>query len=876
MIGIQASTSSNPGRPIEDNFVRQREDSVVKDDIFRRRRNSSIQSNPENLLSELASKVRSIQDQTESFNILLDQEQLNIDEQQDTLSNIRQKHDDLQNQYTNLKSETLRRDEDFDPDSEVAGELHKLNLKLDDLEGAVNNNVRLKANERQPFKKNAMKASHSVASGEGSLGGPQSGYLANRKRPEVLPSVGTIQTGRRKSSLGSIGVNAEAGGGEVDDMIDRVNEEYGNLMDKYRNLKAMSKNPSRNAEVDHLMQQLRNIYDKAPEQLNLVPPEEVAERPLLKPASSVSSSNPPGLTQSDLEFRHRETSSLASISTAAGRRRFTPDHGSGKFPPIPGDSGIGTTTASSMTGQKQRLGTAINQSHSQGRKSTNSKRGDRPPSRRSLNIEQTSSDSDDMRRPPRRSPAVRPQSDSLRGSQRSQRIKTNPTPTDSEIGIYNEANRNDAELKQLQKEVIDLKEQLNQRGSSKSTPVARQPQPVPHFDLHRVAPSQPEPVRPAPQQPYAPYSQYWQPGQTWNVQPLYEAAVPQPEIQSATIETRGDHPSEVYDPRYPDNFDYRQRRQRQYERSKRNRRHLEPNEEVYLERGPAADHRNDWEYPEDDYPDSPSYYQQISQRQLQRNYPQYNPQFDESLRTGQPYSAYGESHRYGGNHYPNQPIYTHGPGPSYDQNQGYSQNVNDGSVNKGVPHSNNNQQYANQQNSNWDASVPPNWAPSNNANGYNGNGNNNQIPIFLQQNSNKIAQLQNGNPNPSIFVPAKIEEAPKRVARKSKIRYYIREYDDSEDNEKKNHKHHHRHHHHHHHKHRHRHDKTRSRSSSAHAKDDSDRKCKYSTSEDEKSDNLNKVLERAKALKKLSGKVKDTLSEDLERSFQESFLHDYL
>ena len=100
-------------------------------------------------------KAKAIEDQTSAFQILLDENQLTVDDQSKALDNIKSNYESLQRDYRTAKDEHdfKRRqssghdtgsDVAFDDDREIEGELYKLNMSLDHLEHAVQENLKHK------------------------------------------------------------------------------------------------------------------------------------------------------------------------------------------------------------------------------------------------------------------------------------------------------------------------------------------------------------------------------------------------------------------------------------------------------------------------------------------------------------------------------------------------------------------------------------------------------------------------------------------------------------------------------------------------------------------------------------------------------------
>ena len=92
--------------------------------------------------------------QTTAFQILLDENQLTTEDQSKALENIKRNYESLQRDYRSAKEDHdfKRRqssgdtgsDVAFDDNQEIEGELYKLNMSLDHLEHAVQENLKQK------------------------------------------------------------------------------------------------------------------------------------------------------------------------------------------------------------------------------------------------------------------------------------------------------------------------------------------------------------------------------------------------------------------------------------------------------------------------------------------------------------------------------------------------------------------------------------------------------------------------------------------------------------------------------------------------------------------------------------------------------------
>lgn len=186
--------------------------------------------------------------QTSAFEILLSENHLSLEDQEKTLQNVKQRYEELQQDYRDAKQdhEFRRRqgllsvgstDAIFDESKEVEGDLHRLNMKLDDLDHRVQENTKVKT-YRKPFSGSPMKADHDLGLNSLTTGANNDpGQPRRQLSPRRPPSVG--------SNAGSPG--------EIDEKLHRLDKEYNSLMDRYRMLKQLKRTPERDEEVSGLL-----------------------------------------------------------------------------------------------------------------------------------------------------------------------------------------------------------------------------------------------------------------------------------------------------------------------------------------------------------------------------------------------------------------------------------------------------------------------------------------------------------------------------------------------------------------------------------------------------------------------------------------------
>ncbi|XP_078605971.1 uncharacterized protein LOC144878833 isoform X3 [Branchiostoma floridae x Branchiostoma japonicum] len=221
----------------------------------------------ESLKVALLLQAASLEDQVDSFEALLDLNQLNLAEQDEVLSRLQAENDRLNQDYLDARDEhdRMRRAGDtkgeFDEDKSVAGKLHQLGMRLEDLGERVENN-RTNPSPDTTQQDTGTSLRESVATEP----------MESLHTQMDLPLEGELEEGRG-----------------------RMEEEFGRLMDRYRQLKGMPRTPDRDREIQDLMQQLQELRRDAPLSLDL-PPE------LDDSLSQVSS---PQLEETDLPEQER-------------------------------------------------------------------------------------------------------------------------------------------------------------------------------------------------------------------------------------------------------------------------------------------------------------------------------------------------------------------------------------------------------------------------------------------------------------------------------------------------------------------------------------------------------------------------------------------
>ncbi|XP_064616230.1 serine/arginine repetitive matrix protein 2-like isoform X2 [Liolophura sinensis] len=218
-------------------------------------------SGVEQITATLAIQTRSLDERAESFKALLEENHLSVEQQEKVFEKLRADHDKLRRDYLQAKEDydVLRRtqgaDGDFDESKELEGELFRLGMKFDDIHEKVESNVKLKSSQRLPFQNSRSRAAT-----------PDS--LGNRSIDQLKPQFSDPNAGYNLVKPIPNRV--------FDDKLQRLHEDYNNLMQLYRRVKQRGQSANREQEIDNLVQKLWDICEEAPDVFKL--PEELQDR----------------------------------------------------------------------------------------------------------------------------------------------------------------------------------------------------------------------------------------------------------------------------------------------------------------------------------------------------------------------------------------------------------------------------------------------------------------------------------------------------------------------------------------------------------------------------------------------------------------------
>ena len=182
----------------------------------------------------------------QSFQTLLGEEQLTVQEQENVFEKIRTDHEKLRRDYLQSKEDynVLKRSSaaigsevNFDQEKELEGELFKLGMKFDEIHEKVEENMKEKSSKRQPFQD---KRKDSVSSTPSSTAA------------ELDPSTENIKKKLHGVKAGDDLLQPKLETG-FEDKLKRLHEEYNALMDRYRRLKQMAQTRERDREIDQLV-----------------------------------------------------------------------------------------------------------------------------------------------------------------------------------------------------------------------------------------------------------------------------------------------------------------------------------------------------------------------------------------------------------------------------------------------------------------------------------------------------------------------------------------------------------------------------------------------------------------------------------------------
>lgn len=174
----------------------------------------------------------------ESFKTLLGEGQLTHTEQEKVFDKIRTDHEKLRRDYLQTKEDfnVLKRsnanvDVNFDDEKELEGELFKLGMKFDDIHEQVDDNMKKKASERQPFQPN---------------------QTLDNDNDDLDPSVDQMKKKMINSMAGDDLIQPREND-TFEEKVKKLHDNYNALMDRYRRLKQMAQTPERDQEIDNLV-----------------------------------------------------------------------------------------------------------------------------------------------------------------------------------------------------------------------------------------------------------------------------------------------------------------------------------------------------------------------------------------------------------------------------------------------------------------------------------------------------------------------------------------------------------------------------------------------------------------------------------------------
>lgn len=181
----------------------------------------------------------------ESFKTLLDEQHLTHEEQEKVFDKIRTDHEKLRRDYLQSKEDynVLKRsnanmtDVNFDQEKELEGELFRLGMKFDDIHEKVDENMKEKSSQRQPFQANQ--------SSTGTGGNVENGDLDDRAIDQMKRKM--------KGTKAGDDLLQPRDDEKLNQGLARLHDEYNALMDRYRRLKQMAQTPERDQEIDNLV-----------------------------------------------------------------------------------------------------------------------------------------------------------------------------------------------------------------------------------------------------------------------------------------------------------------------------------------------------------------------------------------------------------------------------------------------------------------------------------------------------------------------------------------------------------------------------------------------------------------------------------------------
>ncbi|XP_052221934.1 uncharacterized protein LOC127838312 isoform X2 [Dreissena polymorpha] len=199
-------------------------------------------------------QARNLDERMQSFQSLLGDNQLSVEEQETVFDKIRTDHEKLRRDYLQSKEDytVLRRstpaglDVAFDQEKELEGQLFQIGMKFDEIHEKVDENLKEKSAKRQPFQQKRRESADLNTSMDADPS------TENLKKKIAGVSAGNHMLEPRRDPV-------------LDDKLKRLHDDYNALMDRYRRLKQMAKTPEREQEIDNLVKKLHIICDEEPD-----------------------------------------------------------------------------------------------------------------------------------------------------------------------------------------------------------------------------------------------------------------------------------------------------------------------------------------------------------------------------------------------------------------------------------------------------------------------------------------------------------------------------------------------------------------------------------------------------------------------------------
>ncbi|XP_023932364.1 uncharacterized protein LOC106172953 isoform X2 [Lingula anatina] len=227
----------------------------------------------------LTFQAKGLEDKLNSFEMLLNEHQLEPAEQELVYNKIRSEFDKLQQDYRAAKEnhEQMRRqgtlasggtNMDFDEDKEMEGELFKLGMKLEAIGERVEEDLDSRPSSRVPFQEHSHRhSSHGGGHGHHNKGQGHDHHKQGHGHspPRSRTSSTSVKQKKKPSKVESVTDTLDAPVEPViGSKLQQLQEEYRALIDRYDRLKRLPRTPDRDREISQLIEKIQELSKESP------------------------------------------------------------------------------------------------------------------------------------------------------------------------------------------------------------------------------------------------------------------------------------------------------------------------------------------------------------------------------------------------------------------------------------------------------------------------------------------------------------------------------------------------------------------------------------------------------------------------------------